>query len=85
MGNYAFSVMLQDQKKQVFSYERSKAVPVAQHFARTAILQKPGWKAEQKAHCSLHFKACEQQRPAVAVILQEKPNEKDEQMNIQNM
>lgn len=78
MGNYAFCVMLQDQKEQIFSCERSRAVPVAQHFARIAILQNPGWRAEQKAHCSLHFKACEQQRPAVGVILQEKPNKREQ-------
>ena len=34
MGNYEFSVMLQDWKEQRFSSERSKAVPVPQHFAR---------------------------------------------------
>lgn len=43
------------------------------------------WKTEQKACHSLCFKAHELQQPAVDVILQEKPNEKKEQMNVQNI
>lgn len=39
---------------------------------------KQRWKAEQKARHGLCFKARELQQPAVDVILQEKPNEKDE-------
>lgn len=45
-GNYAFSVMLQDQKEQVLSCERSKAVLVAQHFDRKCQLTK-GWGGKQ--------------------------------------